>query len=97
MYACIAGPKILAIKQSSGGEAGILPAKGLAQNLLAAPLLQELRLCALHLLHPGALRFALGHLRLLRVLVLDYVEAYEQVQPLSVKLDMLWYPAVLAA
>ena len=83
MYARIAGPKVLAIKQSSGGEAGIVPAKGLAQNLLAAPSLQELRLCALHLLHPGALRFALAKLCQLRVLVLDYVDAYEKVIPLS--------------
>ncbi|CAL5224104.1 g6735 [Coccomyxa viridis] len=74
----LSGPKTLAIKQSSGAEAGILPAKGLAQNLLGAPLLQELRLCTLHLLHPGALRFALAKLCQLRVLVLDYVEAYEK-------------------
>ena len=81
--ACFAGPRILAIKQSSPSQEDILPAKGLAQNLLAVPLLQELHLCTLHLLHPGALRFALVKLRLLRVLVLDYVEAYEKVRSLE--------------
>ena len=88
--ACFPGPRILAIKQSSPGQEDILPAKGLAQNLLAAPLLQELHLCTLHLLHPSALRSALVKLRLLRVLVLDYVEAYEKVTSLEVVPDMLW-------
>ena len=71
---------MLAIKQSSPAQTDILPAKGLVQNLSAAPGLQELHLCTLHLLHPRALRFALGSLRMLRVLVLDYVEAYEKVR-----------------
>ncbi len=74
-----AGPKVLAIKQSSPAQADILPARGLVQNLSAASGLRELRLCALHLLHPRALRSAFGSLRLLRMLVLDYVEAYEKV------------------
>ena len=50
---------------------------------MAAPNLQELHLCTLHLLHPGVLRSALVNLRALRVLVLDYVEAYEKVRSSS--------------
>ena len=73
---------MLAIKQSSPAQTDILPAKGLVQNLSAAPGLQELHLCTLHLLHPRALRFVLGSLCMLRVLVLDYVEAYEKVRPI---------------
>ena len=70
---------MLAIKQSSPAQADILPARGLVHNLSAATGLQELHLCTLHLLHPRALRLALVSLRVLRVLVLDYVEAYEKV------------------
>ena len=72
---------MLAIEQSSPPDADILPAAGLVRNLSAALCLRELHLCRLHLLHPVVLCDVLASLRLLRVLVLDYVEAYEQVSP----------------
>ena len=72
---------MLAIEQSSPPDADILPAAGLVRNLSAALCLRELHLCRLHLLHPVVLCDAFASLRLLRVLVLDYVEAYEQVSP----------------
>ena len=72
---------MLAIQQSSPPLADILPAAGLVQNLSAALCLRELHLCRLHLLHPLVLCNALAKLRLLRVLVLDYAEAYEKVSP----------------
>ena len=72
---------MLAIEQSSPPLADILPATSLVKNLSAALCLRELHLCKLHLLHPIVLCSALAQLRLLRVLVLDYVEAYEKVSP----------------
>lgn len=75
------GPQVLALEQSWPPQADVLPAAGLARNLSAARCLRELRLCKLHLLHPIRLCSALANLRLLRVLDLDYVEAYEQASP----------------
>ena len=76
-----AGPEVLAIQQSGPPQADILPAAGLVRNLSAALCLRELHLCKLHLLHPIVLCDALANVHLLRVLVLDYVEAYEKVSP----------------